>query len=249
MKDWYSGTYWHYRELTLRQYADFVKGVLELLRAAHPVFHSLEWVGDGKRKPVALAPDLSNVDDLVYRYSWGKKKDIRGPRKSDGTPSSEATSVIGFGKVFNTGRSSKQGGITVSVSAGIPDGFTPNSVVISFPAPTEAAFPNQEFADYTFLLDLFKRIIRYTNPEKGLVNSLEYSNLIYGEGSQSSGWLTYFADPRCAELAKEFETEEIDFRGTLFTVGRGRMMIPPPPDAIEIGMRLRDRLKDLGVIK
>lgn len=241
------GLYWHSRRLTLGGYKDFLRDVLLLLHAADPVFCDLKWVGNGKSKPASLASDLRNLDDLVYRYSWGKKSDLHGDRNPDGTPTWAAERAIGFGMMFDTGASTEQGGITISVRAGNPESFTPNAITISFPVPACLDFVYREFYSYDFLLDLFVDLALLSVPDTGLVTSRAFSKTIYGDGPLDVGWLTYFADDRCVALAEQFMTEETALQGTLFSLGRDSMFINTE-QTVSSGRRLWDALKQLKVL-
>lgn len=242
------GVYWRKRGLTLGGYKGFLSDVLLLLRAAHPAFCEMYWVGDGKRQPVKIATEMNNLDELVYRYSWGKKKDVRGERNPDGTPTWASENAIGFDMVFNTGKSSKKGGITISVHAGDGGSLTPNVITISFPAPTCLEFAYREFYAYDFVLNLLVKIIRFTAPETGLVTSHDFATSIYGDGPFDIGWLTYFADDRCAPLTKQFSIEKSDVRGTLFSLGE-RAMFVNSEETVSLGRSLRDALKQAEVLR
>ncbi|HEV7816140.1 MAG TPA: hypothetical protein VGP06_13700, partial [Janthinobacterium sp.] len=72
MSDFYLGVYWHDRPVTLRQYADATRAFLLLLQKTHPVFHSLEWVGDRPNSEVKINPDLTDLDDFIYQHAGDK---------------------------------------------------------------------------------------------------------------------------------------------------------------------------------
>jgi hypothetical protein len=241
------GAYWYNRLLTLRGYSVFVRDVLRLLRDAHPVFENIHWVGDGKREPVAIATDMDGMDDLVYRFSW-LKKHVRGEQNPDGSPTWAAVNLIGYQMVFNTGQSSNEGGLTLSIHAGDPSTVIPNAITISFPAPVDPKFIYRDFYDYDFLLGLLASIIHLASPERGLVTSHEFSTLVFGEGPFDIGWLTYFVDDRCAPVAEHFSTERIDARGTLFTLGEKTLFVNSE-ETVSLGRRLRDALKQAGVLR
>ena len=160
------GAYWNGRALTLRGYCDFVRDFLEFLRDAHSAFAKIQWVGDGKQKAVDVGGDMGDLDDLVYRFSWTKKH-VRGERNSDGTPTWAAENLLGYQMVFNTGQSSAQGGVTISIHAGDPGNVTPNAITISFPASDDAKLKYRDFFLYDFLLAFLVKTIRVVSPEAG----------------------------------------------------------------------------------
>lgn len=240
------GVYWGARALTLHGYSDFVRNVLELLRTSHAVFDDLHWVGDGKRKPMALPDDMSNLDELILQHSWGNRYLI-GDVNPDGTPSWSSQSLTGFQMIFNTGRSAKQGGLTVSVHAGDYGSPTPNVITICFPPPGSSTFVHRDFYDYTLMLDLFAKILRLAMPESGLVSSQDFSNAIFSSGPYDIGWLTYFSDSRCKDLTNQFSTEDCGVDGTLFTLGKESMFMNSE-ETVALGRRLRGALKQLNVL-
>lgn len=242
------GVYWHKRVLTLGGYRDLLRNVLVLLRAAHRSFSDLHWVGDGRRKPLKIAEDISNLDELVYRHSWGEKREIRGERNPDGTPTWAAENSLGFDMVFNSGKSSKEGGTTVSVHAGDGGRFTPNAITVSFPAPSLSEIACDEFYQYAFLLDLFVSIIRLTNPESGLVTSQDLSTAIDRDGPYNVGWLTYFSDARCASMSNQFPTEDVGLEGTLFSLGK-QLMFVTSHETVSLGRSLQTALKQIDVLR
>ncbi len=111
MFGFYLGIYWSAnRALTLRQYADATCSFLKLLRRLHPVFQALEWVGDGANSAVHLSPDLCNLNDLIYRHA-GRNDAIYQDKNPDGTPSWASVGKIGYGMVYEVGKSAEASGV------------------------------------------------------------------------------------------------------------------------------------------
>jgi len=245
MNEFLLGAYWKARGLTLQEFADLVRGFVQLLRKVHPAFATLQWVGDRPDSSVRISDDLENLRELIFRHSW-ERRDIRGQWTIEGIPSGDATNDVGFGFTLNTGKSSKEGGITVGIRAGNPKPPVPNSVTIAFPGPEDERFEHRSFFDYQFLKGLFVETIRYWQPERAVVTARDYSKLVYPAGPAKSGWLTYFTDSRAAELARAFPTEPLEVPGTVLTLGPN-VLSARDPDQLSVGIRLRDSLKASGL--
>lgn len=242
------GLRWYKRSLTLKGFNSFLHEILKVIRTAHPVFSDLHWVGDGKHAATRLTETMDNLDSLVYRYSWGSKKDIQGDRNADGTPTWLSEGIIGFSMMFNTGKSSKVGGMTVSVHAGDGGDITPNCVTMTFPPPGSRDSPFHECYEDNLLLALFIKLIEVSGAETGLVTTDNFSKAVYSDGPYDIGWLTYIADERCAPLRSRFLTEEADVPGTIFSLGREFMFLDTD-QTVSAGRDLRSALKQLNLLR
>lgn len=245
MSQFYIGVYWHDRPASLRQHADTTKEFLLLLHTLHPVFKSLEWVGDRPNTAVKLSPDLSNLDDLIYHHAGGRKQayDVTNP---DGTPAWESVSNSGFGMWYGTGKSPEGGGLTISVHTGQTGPHTPNSVLISFPEPADTRFPYREFFDYVFLKRVFLQMIAYWHPNTGRVTSRSFATAVAGDGRPGVGWLTYLSDRRASALRndntlKDLAIEDLPDGGVLISLGP-TLISPDNLLQVEKARLLRHRL-------
>jgi hypothetical protein len=223
MEEYFIGVYWTNRKSTLREYATNLIGLLRLLRSAHPdAFAELSWVGDRAGASVKLNSDLSNVEELVHRHAGfdDSTYDITRP---DGGPAWEAISSDGFSMHYNTGRSSKAGGISLSITDGQLNKHIPDSCVLRFPGANSPGFAFKEFGDSAFLKSLLLAMIEYWRPDFGLVTSHLFSRMVVREGSPAAGWHTYVKDPRAQALRNDaaFRSLRIEngpFGGTLFSL-------------------------------
>ncbi len=245
MNEFYIGAYWPNRPLTLRQYADETRQYLLLLASIHPVFRSLEWVGDRPNLAIKLSPDLSNLDDLIYHQagSTGFRYDDANP---DGTASWNSVCAYGYMMRYNTGKSPEDVGVSISISTGKRDLPVPNSATISFPPPDTPGFPHREFFDYEFLKSLFLQVIAFWKPTTARVATHAFVKAVVKEGLPGVGWLTYVGDPRAAALRldsslKSLMFEEMPDGGLLISLGR-TMISPDNMLQVEKARLLRSKL-------
>lgn len=237
------GVYWPAdRPLSLRNYADATRAFLLMLRDMHPAFRSLEWVGDRPNAAVKLLPDLSNLDELIYRRA-GSDEHIYQKANADGTPSWDSVCMFGYYMDYGTGRSANAGGLSLSISAGHDGIRTPNSVCIGFPLQGDERFPHREFYELSFLKKLFSQMIAFWKPADGLLTSNVFSNVVADEGLPYVGWLTYLGDPRAAALRNCAALQGLTFEatsdgGTLISLGTD-IISPDNPAQLEKARRLR----------
>lgn len=202
LNDYYVGAYWKVRMLTLLEYANQVKGFLNQLQTLHPVFGGLYYVGNKPNSEVKLTSDLSNLDDLIVKFSWDPKGKYENANL-DGTPSWESTHSRGYRMVFNNGKSAKEGGVTISISVGMYSIWLNNAVIIEFPA-NDPGFPI-EFSSYELIEKIFKLTVNFWRPEAALYTSYKFNEKVsYGSNEDFTTWqigsLTYLDNP---EVVKE----------------------------------------------
>jgi hypothetical protein len=239
------GVYWHDRVLTLRQYADAVKKFLLLLQSTHPTFMTLASVGNEPNSAAPLAPNLTNLDDLIFQYAWDSDLVYDKPNM-DGSPSWESHGRLGFDMRFNTGKAADEGGISVGICAGVQGELLSNAVTIRFPPPDILGLSHGEFYDYDFLKNLFIAVIRCWKPDNGLVFSHDFSLAVDSLGLPGIGWLTYLRDPRALALRndttmKGFIVETVDHDGTLISLDR-QLISPDNTELVEQARFLRNKL-------
>lgn len=244
MNEFMLGVYWDNRRRTLRDYADDTRGFIGVLKEWHPAFESLEWVGDRPNSAIKVAPDLSNLDDLIFQHA-AKKDDVYSAPNPDGSPSWESTCDDGFGMWYNNGRAASAGGITFSIYDG-GNGPIPNGIAISFPDPSDSRFPYQEFFQHKFLLDGLKKLVQYWQPQTGRVTSIEFARALSPEGPSRVGWITYVADERAAALRIDrsignFSTEELATGGVLFSLDQ-KLISPDNLEQLRTAKHLQRRL-------
>ncbi len=239
------GAYWPNRPLTLRQYADETRQYLLLLGSIHPVFRSLEWVGNRPNSAVKLLPDLGNLDELIYRNA-GSRRFQYDDANPDGTPSWNSVCDFGYGMRYDTGKLAADGGIGISLSTGKRNLRTPNSTTITFPPQEHSSFAPREFFDYEFLRHLFSQVAAFWKPARGLLTSHAFSRAVIGDEMPGVGWLTYVGDPRAAALRhdtslKSLLFEEMPTGGLLISLDR-KMISPDNMLQVEKARLLRSKL-------
>lgn len=234
------GLYWYRKDRNMREYCEFVRGVINTCRSTSRAFAQLQWsprVG----KPIPIEQDCGNLDEVISLGAWYKKQNIIGEWSDAKRPGWSAHSKIGFGLILDTGRSPSQDGLFLGIHSGDPAGWTPGSIVISFSAKTHS-----DLDDYPSVVRLFSELIRYVSPESGVLTSDKFSDILHPGAPSATGWLSYFADPRCREIASCFQTEAIE-NGTLFTLGV-RNLFSITQETVSEGTRLREGLRKQNII-
>jgi hypothetical protein len=244
MSRFYAGAYWKDRSLTLKQYADLTRDFFVRLQAIHPVFRTLEWVGDRPNSEIAVSPDLSNLDDLIYRRA-GSERVYSNPNP-DGTPSWNSACRLGFAMTYGSHPSNTGNSVEVGIDAGMSSEYATNSVTLDFPGPNEAGFPHREFYDYGFLKELFSIMRIVWKPQFGRIVSHEFSDAVAGREPPVVGWMTYVRDQRALALRndsalKGLIVEEAPDGGVLLSLGRA-IISPDNMEQVELARLLRRRL-------
>src|SRR5882757_1203547 len=132
MSDYYLGVYWHDRPVTLREYADATRAFLLLLQKSHPVFQSLEWVGDRPNSELKINQDLANLDDLIYEHA-PYDNHVYTMANPDGTPTWQSLSPLGYEMTFGSSPANTKESVVVTIRTGDTGKYTPNAASIRFP--------------------------------------------------------------------------------------------------------------------
>jgi hypothetical protein len=238
------GAYWKSRSLTLRQYADLTRDFFLRLQAIHPVFRTLEWVGDRPDSEIAVSPDLANLDDLIYRRA-GSERVFSNPNP-DGTPSWDSACRLGFAMTYGSHPANSGNSVVVGIDAGTSSETFTNSATLYFPGENIAGFTHREFYEYDFLKELFSIMRIVWTPKFGLVVSDEFSDAVAGKESRDVGWLTYVRDHRALALRNDIAlkgliVEEAPDGGVLLSLGRA-IISPDNMEQVELARLLRRRL-------
>ena len=208
----------------------------------------------GRDRPdffINVAPDLSNLDELIYRHAGDKG--VYEDGNSDGTPSWHSLSRSSFMMYYSTGKSKKEGRVLISITAGNLGTRMPNSVLVVFPVPENPLFPHREFFDYEFLKNLSLKCMDFWKPETGQLVSRDFGNAVHATEPPYVGWLTYMRDPRAAALRnsallKGLIFEETSDGGTLISLGRA-MISPDNDEQVASAQRLRKILIDEKLLR
>ena len=128
------GAYWQKRTITLREFADELKKhILQLTKPPFD-FSNISMVGNTPNSDIKLDNNLSNLDDLVYRYAWDSEL-IYENANPDGTPSWLSSSSLGFMLDFTCTAPRSDTRIQFGVSAGINSGEINNSAIVKIQCP------------------------------------------------------------------------------------------------------------------
>lgn len=252
--EFYLGIYWRKRPLTLRQYADVSRDFIRLLRTIHPVFHSLEWGGDRPNSSVKLAPDLGNLDALIYHSNNDPAEVVYENAKSDGSLKWESLSPLGFMMFYTIGVSASGGGLDMGIRIGQSGASRiVDAVTISFPPACNTRFPHREFYDHDFLKNLFAQVIAFWHPLQGRLTSHVFSDAMAVKGLPRAGWLTYAHDPRVAALRNDPALRGLLFETMpngepLLSLGR-ELLSPDNAGQVELARRLHRVLVDEKLVE
>jgi hypothetical protein len=235
------------KEDTLGQFVDRINRVLSSLQKLSPAFQQFYETGTRPNNITAIAPDLSNLKSHLRKRLYDKKE-AYSEMDSDGLPTFNATTALGFHCSFinqptynNAGYPTRS---TVSMGSGM-EGITSGGMNIRFP------FENYpEFYDLEFQKSLFRIAIEQMQIYHGMVHQGRfYDKVRQTEGHNISiGTVNYFADKRVANaLPEDIEREPLG-DGVLVIVSRER---PDPDNAKQIhdAVRVRDALHAQGFLK
>jgi hypothetical protein len=252
MSDFYIGTYWYERQLTLREYADASNAFIMRLMTIHPVFRFVEWVGNLANHAVKLESDLSNLEGLIYAHAENKDF-VYEKLNPDGSLSWNSFGAAGYGMGYSAGQSVSGGEVVIRIRAG-RTGSTDiaNGLSIEFSFRGNSQVPGKELFDYDFLNQLMSLLVAFWKPENGRLTSYAFSKAVAASGSPIVGWLTYVRDPRAAALRNSPSLKKLIFHptpdgGTLISLGRTPIS-PDNPEQVENARALRRILIDEGLV-
>lgn len=247
---------------TLREYADKTKTYLQMLQDLHPAFGKYYLFGDKAKDIFPILDDFSNLDDLIYKWSWDKryKRQKRFQMaNNDGSPSWQTPGKPEYCVSISTGGTQefgyKTGDIDLRIAAG-GDGL-PGSVVIELPLPDHEAFPHRDFFEFGNLKEILSRNIEYWGAWSGDITQSEFMNLIgfeYGTDLYNNnleiGWMTYLKRKTVSDyLPKAIEYEALT-EGVLFWLNRDvKTLVNEDNVSIEKAVHIRDCLVNHGLLK
>ena len=236
----YVGAYWEDRPQTLGEYIAASKRFLARLRAFHPVFLNLMSWGKTLDSGVALLPDLSNLDELLFHRAPDEDC-LFLPSAPDGSPTLNSTCTIGFITSYATGQDGKS--TSVSIAAGAASPLLNNSVVIKLPA-------GSALAEYGTLKQLLKVTVESWAPQTALVSSNAFNRALNGMNLKLPivGWMTWVADTAARDvLPAGIQSEQL--AGGLLVTTTPELLSPESPDHVATARKLRDTLQEHGFLK
>jgi hypothetical protein len=236
----YVGAYWKDRQQTLREYIAESKRFLARLRELHPVFLKLMSWGRTLDSGVALLPDLSNLDELLFHRAPDEEA-LFLPSAPDGSPTLDSTCEIGFSTSYATGQDAKS--TSVSITAGTASPWLNNSVVIKLPV-------GNELAEYGFLRQLLKVTVEIWAPQTAVVSSNAFNQTLTGMNLKLPivGWMNWLADTAARDVLPAGVQSEPLAGGLLVTTTR-ELLSPESPDHVATARKIRDALQEHGFLR
>lgn len=209
--------------MTAREYIAFSKGVLLELADFDPAFHNLSSSGREPNQRTEFSKDMNDFEEKVLPQLYAKGIRYENPDPDNWQCTMDSMSPIGFGNTYSNMDIIKDETIMVSIRGGDKrDGK--GVILINFP---KVNYP--QFYDYTFVLALLKKVVNYSQPERGYIMSQEFRKKVakYYEGKELStlsgkifvGWLTYSASPAIDKvLPTDVDREVLPNGGTLIVL-------------------------------
>ncbi len=234
---------------TFGHFIESTHALLRKLQAAHPVFRDGLAMWTSTPKTIPLAPDLSNLRELMLERAWDRKApDAISKLDDKGRPTEDSTSQLGFGCVFGHAIPKVAGDMHISLYS-IPDNnYAAGGVSIYFP---KTGFT--EFGDCDFVKSLLRLCVEHVDPDIAGVDrqdvtaaAVALAEPLAQDEWLPASWLSYYANPRVAEVLPPGETvERFGSGGVLITVQKQQ---PTPQDrqALEHIARLRLALQRGG---
>jgi hypothetical protein len=191
---------------------------------------------------VKLLPDLSNLDELIFKLG-PRSDDLFTHANPDGSPTLDSEAGIGFSTSYGDQRSYGEEGIGVSISAGMDSPWLTNAVVIEMPMSL------REFQEYGFVKKLLATTLECWEPSRAVVTSHAFSEKLGGKGGPwTIGWMTWFKDASVTKaLPKKAERETLA-TGVLVTTTR-ELLSAENPTHVATALQIRDALLKRGFLQ
>lgn len=239
--DFYLGAYWRNRPGTLREYIADSKRFLSRLRALHPVFQDMTSWELPRGSPVALLPDLSNLDELLLRRA-SRRDALYTPCDAKGAPTLDSTCQLGFITNYANKTSLADERVGLMVTAGTDTPGLGNAVVIDFPQGVHA------FREHEFVRRLLEAVIDCWAPETVVVSTQAFNERLDDQGGRSAiGWMNWFAETAVQEALPEEVACEPLGGGVLVMTARDAVS-PDVPEHVANARHIRDSLRTHGVV-
>lgn len=242
MDSFYLGAYWKERPCTLREYVADTRRFLARLGELHPVFQGLVITGKTPTSGVKLPTDLSNLEELLFRLA-PRDGVLFTHAHSDGSPTLDSECDIGFLTSYSNAEPRVEEKVSLTLTAGASSPWVSNAVVLYLPMGVS------EFREYAFVRRLLETVVNCWAPSTVVVSSTAFRKKLGGPGgSQTIGWMTWFAAPAVREaLPKGIEVEPLD-GGLLVTTTR-EVISPDAPDHVATASRIRESLREHGLLR
>jgi Immunity protein 52 len=246
------GAYWERRTITLREFADELKKHILQLTTPPFDFSNIAMIGETPNSEIKLDSNLSNLDDLVYRYAWDTELNYENANP-DGTPSWLSSSSLGFMLDFTCASPRSDTRIEFGVSAGINSGSISNSAIvkIQYPGPSEG----NPLLHYDYLKKILLQLLLFWKPDFGKIMSIPFEDAFLADGFTDVGWVTYIKDSNASAMRNNpalieagIEMEPVSIGGSLFTIDR-EMVSPDNETQVARAKLLRAKLMEYRLIE
>ena len=237
----YLGAYWKQRSCTLREYIAGSKGFLARLGALHPVFQGLMITGKSPSSEVVLQPDLSNLEELIFRCG-PHDDDLFSHANPDGSPSLDSEASHGFMTSYSHAKPWEEEDVGISITAGMASPWLTNAVVIDLPKGV------REFREYGFVRKLLETTVDCWAPSMAVVTSSSFREKLGDSGgSRTIGWMTWFSDSLVRKALPKGIDHEPLAGGLLVTTAREAVSLEAPAH-VATALQIRDHLVRHGFL-
>jgi hypothetical protein len=246
------GAYWQKRPITLRAFADELKKhILQLTKPPFD-FSNITMIGNSPNSYIKLDSNLSNLDDLVYRYAWDSENSYENANP-DGTPSWSSSSDLGFRLRFKCAAPGSDMHVEFSVSAGIDDANLSNSAYITIQYPDQ--IEENPSIHYDYFKKMLLKLLLFWQPDFGKIMFIPFEDAFLPDGFTDVGWVTYIKNSNASAMrnnpdliAAGIEMEAVSIGGSLFTIDR-EMVSPDNETQLARAKLLRAKLMEYRLIE
>jgi hypothetical protein len=232
------GAYWGSRELTFGGFKARVREFLEGLRGLHPVFGEWFVLGDRMSDEKPLGVDLEHLDVLMLERGWNTTvpKNRFTHLDAEGRPTTDSTVSVGwdFDVVTEPEAQRTKDFVYASISLGATHPKIPNSVLL------QVFDPASPLLDRVVTEQVFRYMIEFCNPTRGLVTDPSYRSAV--GGSEKMGWLNYRADSSFSKFLPDTVQHEPFNDGVLFRIGDGRVLNENNLTEVQLGKQIQQNI-------
>ena len=240
--DFYLGAYWKNRLRTVRQYVAESKNFFRRLQMLHPAFQTLITSEKPEGPPIALLPDLSNLEELLLRRA-SHQDAVFSHLDKKGNPTLDSASPLGFVTGYFSGATLGEEKVGIMISAGSDSPWFGNAVVIDFPKGEHA------FQEYGFVRQLLEAVVDCWAPGTALVTSHAFNERLEDQGGRNAiGWMNWFSDPGVRNALPEGVESEALGSGVLVVTAR-EAVSADVPEHVLTARRIRDSLRERGFLQ
>jgi hypothetical protein len=238
----YLGAYWKSRLRTVRQYVAESKSFFRRLQMLHPAFQTLITSEKRRGPPVALLPDLSNLEEVLLRRTFHQDA-VFSHLDKEGNPTLDSASPLGFVTGYFSGEALGREKVGIMISAGSDSPWLGNAVVIDFPKEERA------FREYGFVRQLLEAVVDCWAPDTAVVTSHSFNKRLDEQGGgEAIGWMNWFSEAGVRDALPEGIESEALGSGVLVVTAR-EPVSADAPEHVATARRIRDSLRARGLLQ